>query len=302
MPKTNPKSNVKSADTGTLKPRRKKPFQYQDFEKINPLRSLDWRWQRARNLLEKGHKASGQGDDRLTLRAQAYLKHKAQGATNRKAARSQKSYADIRDAEGVYDNGGVLRWLLEAMLLARQDTAVIAKALNLSPAAVDSYEKLFFCVRDRLHSKSYIMMQAMKKVLRDEVSATDSGELLRYLGYFGGGWVLETIAPILLAGVLGEQVTCGSPVYSEQLKQKIQKWVATITSTIFGNNLDPVIESLDADIESERKHFEELTNVLKDVELSSTPETLLPAGLKSMGEEIQVETTSANQPLLMQHA
>jgi hypothetical protein len=55
---------------------------------------------------------------------------------------------------------------LEARLLARQDSATIAKTLCTTPEAVDWYEALCYNVRDRLDNRDWITTQCLLPALR----------------------------------------------------------------------------------------------------------------------------------------
>ena len=97
----------------------------------------DWRWRRAEALVGVDPHAGRYADDDGTLRAVGFLNGEPDPAR-----------ADIQDAAGVYQAGGLRRALVEAYLLTELGEAEIGERTGLSETAVRVYAELFFAVRD----------------------------------------------------------------------------------------------------------------------------------------------------------
>src|SRR6476620_4480541 len=68
-----------------------------------------------------------------------------------------RQYPDVWRAHQLHHSPDLMcRQIMEARLLTSETIAEIASRFDMSPAAVDYYEKLFFHVRDRLQSKDWI--------------------------------------------------------------------------------------------------------------------------------------------------
>lgn len=97
----------------------------------------DWRWRRAEALVSGDPHAGRYADDDGTRRALRFLN-----------GEPDPTRADIQDAAGVYQAGGLRRALVEAYLLTELGEAEIGERTGLSDAAVQVYAELFFAVRD----------------------------------------------------------------------------------------------------------------------------------------------------------
>jgi|JI10StandDraft_1071094.scaffolds.fasta_scaffold46649_2 hypothetical protein len=67
---------------------------------------------------------------------------------------------------------------LQARILARQTSAEISKACGLPVEAVDWYESMFFCVRDRIDHRDWITKQVLVPATMRNVSVSDRGVTL----------------------------------------------------------------------------------------------------------------------------
>lgn len=91
------------------------------------------------------------------------------------------------------------REILEARLLAREPDDYIAFELSTIPGAIDWYENLFFNIRDRLASRSWVVKTILGLVQHrtstgDETISADQRWLAyKLFAYFGGPLVLDII-------------------------------------------------------------------------------------------------------------
>ena len=99
------------------------PYHYPDYQKQNPCRPANWRWERACGLREGGERPPAGTDDGLTLRAVEYLR--ALGSPRcpeRPEGRLLRSYPGLHAAHHLQEHGGEARWELEARLLEKEWT------------------------------------------------------------------------------------------------------------------------------------------------------------------------------------
>jgi hypothetical protein len=122
--------------------------------------SVDWRWRRATSLVNTGKRAR-RTDDATVRRVARYLNRRQRALAEDEMDRLDVLHPDICLAETIHDEGGSIKWMLEARLLARQDRATIAKYIGTSTEVVTMYEAVFFAVSDRLDSPALVMALTM---------------------------------------------------------------------------------------------------------------------------------------------
>jgi hypothetical protein len=165
------------------------------------------------------------------------------------------------------------RWELEARILADEPVESIGQRFGLSPDAVDWYEALFFNVRDRLQTTSYITHQVIR--LHDwHVNPSQNLERTwKYFGFWHG--------PQALDEVIGE-FTAPSPTdkvaFHQYLEDRLRTaitckaWVAvqmmpTDTPKAAARFLKIWLRMLEIENRSQRRHEEEPTvNITANVQ------------------------------------
>ena len=142
----------------------------QFFEKYNPFRSRCWRFNRVLQLIENQpfpRRPSRVDDDRYTGGYYYFLlENRCADWKNFSGASSREDPALVQrdmlrrslDAED--------RAIVEARILAGETDAEIGRKLAILPEAVDWYEALFFCVRDRLRLHSWIAQRSKTWLVR----------------------------------------------------------------------------------------------------------------------------------------
>lgn len=171
------------------------PPSYPDSVRYSPYRPTDWRWRRARWLVEHNRYATPRRDDEPTRRAATYLRARAR---RRQRPAQLWQYRDVEEALGLREGPGTNRILIEAWLLARLPPDDVAARAGVPPPAVVAYEHLHFDVRAHLHARDWVVTRALGPRSRD--GRPDPAAALRRFAYYGGTTVLEAVLPFLLGG------------------------------------------------------------------------------------------------------
>ncbi len=153
----------------------------------DPFRMPAWRWNRARKLSSSKHRLSRLQDDKDTLAAVAYLRALAKGAE------VKQLWPVIAAAQELAFEDSSRLWELRARLLAGQSDAEIGACCRLPVDVVRVFESLFFHVRDHLHSRDWILLQAITWGPWTEFHAHQLSSLWATFAYFGGPAVLDVI-------------------------------------------------------------------------------------------------------------
>ena len=153
----------------------------------DPLTPVNWRWERARWLREKGRSSRRDQDDQFTLVARDY--QVAERAAQSRAARERlvQRYPGVHWAWEIRQSGlQAQRWALEAFLLARERPARIARLLKTSTEVVLWYEKLFFNVRPHLHNELYIVNAVFSESVHRGLTEREYDLLWKMVGFAMG--------------------------------------------------------------------------------------------------------------------
>jgi hypothetical protein len=170
---------------------------YAAIERLSPFRKPDWRWQRAKQIVEAREPLSVRTDDAWTRKAAKYLKKLAVYGGHQDIRLCRKM-PDIAIAHQLSQQVEI-HWMTEARLLSQEPIADVAQHSGVDPAAIVAFEKLFFDVLDRLKCADYIAFACFgPKYIRHELTRDDKDILLRMFGYFGGPIILDYVAPYIL--------------------------------------------------------------------------------------------------------
>lgn len=151
---------------------------FTQIELHNPLRRPDWRFRRA--LFLHRHSRPCSSEDNGVQRAVEFLEATRRSSTN--------ASLDILAALQLRNSSGPLRWQLESRLLAGQHSHAAAKEMGLSEDVIETYEKLFYNVLDRLSIRQYITRQVIRI---QDVAVDDVARIWNHLAYHGGVAVLD---------------------------------------------------------------------------------------------------------------
>jgi hypothetical protein len=168
---------------------------YPELQKHSPVRRPEWRWRRARVLVERHQYFSPRRDDDATGRAVGYMQRLGRSTRTHSA---KKHFPDIEVAHGLYREGGAMRVLLEARILARQSPSEIARVTELPSEVIVTYEALFFNVLDRLDAYGWIQARAIGNPAPGQAPSSEMA--LKAFAYNGGPLVLDLAIPYLIGG------------------------------------------------------------------------------------------------------
>jgi hypothetical protein len=158
-----------------------------------PFRPVDWRWRRAVYLVENGRPVAPRRDDawaRAAVRFYRALRQCQDEAARQGLARRLPA---LFQAHALYAGPpSLVRWHLEARLLTPESFGEVAEKCGTTPEVVEAYEALFFCVRDRIDSEGYVVLQVLGKAHRGLTEA-DVDLHLKMHAYAGGPIALDRL-------------------------------------------------------------------------------------------------------------
>lgn len=162
---------------------------------FDPIRHVAWRWELACRAVELRHRPPPELEEpavAAAIRLQRRLKRPVGSGFS-----IPPELQPLYQAYQLYSAVGERRWEIEARLLARQSDHDIGIRCGVPPEVIESYERLFFAVRDRLGAQDFIMLYAVGLRFGDKVTEQDLGVLWRHTGYTGGPSVLDAMIPAL---------------------------------------------------------------------------------------------------------
>lgn len=173
-----------------------KPF-FESYQKQNPLRPADWRWQRACTQHVAGRRYSRRSDDEATERTLKYVRERARCATDRHRQRLARHHPELDPAFHLWLHGGDERTILEARLLAGQSADEIGLACALPAETVRAFEETFFDVPDRLAARSWVQLAVLGSPDVTKPPVEQVYAFVRRLAYYGGPLVLDLVLGVL---------------------------------------------------------------------------------------------------------
>jgi hypothetical protein len=164
----------------------------------NPSEPLDRRWLRANHLVERGGCLSPVHDDHWVGQAVAFLTALAECRGDEEHAQLAREMPAIYQAHQLHAyEPPLLRWAVEARILAREPFDAIARKCGLLAEAVVAYESLFFCVLDKLHADTWVACQVMGEKAFSGLTEQDLGVWWKMAGYALGPLVLDRLIHVL---------------------------------------------------------------------------------------------------------
>lgn len=162
---------------------------------FDPLALPDWRWRRAQHLIKNGGKPSTRsGDDIFVYRAFSLMENirdcEGEGDLFKL---SLKKPVEVKAYDLFMDNRGQ-KALVEAMsLCADLAAAEEAEHLGVTAEVVETYEKLFYDVREQRHENpGAILVNILKPAMRVALTNTkDTDFVWKFMAFEGGYDVLE---------------------------------------------------------------------------------------------------------------
>jgi hypothetical protein len=163
---------------------------------LSPFLPVAWRFLRAQCLHAQRRRARRRDDEwvRLALRYLRWLDKEQTGHRRR----AMRPLADVEQAWQLYQANDAQRWHLEARLLIPEPLEQTARACDLELRTVETYEALFFQVKDRLDAPDHIAQRLLPRRAGLGVDIKDTQGLLKLVAYRGGPCALEMALRVLL--------------------------------------------------------------------------------------------------------
>ncbi len=163
-----------------------------------PFRPVDWRWEKARLMREDPRTASllrHQDDDwtRKAKRFQELYEACRDDYDRLLLVRKWPALVEAHDLRFKEDEKRLMRFEVEARLLASDPIERIAEKVGTAPAVVIWYEKVFFNVLDKLANTAYISHCVMGESAQAGMTERDYDVLWKMMGYCGKGIVLDAV-------------------------------------------------------------------------------------------------------------
>lgn len=160
---------------------------YPEQQQYNPFCRPDWRWSRATDLIASGKYFSAKRDDAPTGIAVAYLRETNRCLSELRQKRVKERFLHVAQAHRIWQSAGATRLKIEARILARQADVEIGWEMNLPAATIQAYSDLYYDVRSRIESMSYIAFQVIGVHPRRVPTAV---QLMRMCSYEHGPLVI----------------------------------------------------------------------------------------------------------------
>lgn len=161
----------------------------------NKRRPVDWRWQRACELVEGARLVRGRDDEVVRFACKfRRLMERCNDDNDRLAALD--AYPAMYEAYSLYDaseDPTEHRWELEARILAKEAFDAISFKMGIDVEAINIYERMFFDVIDRLSSPSLITHTVIGKAVQAGLAEREYDCLWKLFGYWEGPLVLDAL-------------------------------------------------------------------------------------------------------------
>lgn len=163
----------------------------------NPLRPVDWRWERARILREQKLKFSKYDDKwvKLAYKFQLALMGCKDDIDRFELLEKNPTiyFAYVLKGQAQPEAKLYIKSEIEARLLSRQSYDEIAKKCSCTPETIDAFENLFFNINDRLDNPTYIVHQVMGPAIHRGLYQREYDLLWKLYGYFCGPLVIDAL-------------------------------------------------------------------------------------------------------------
>src|SRR5262245_23146483 len=182
----------------------------------DPYQPLNRRWLRAAYLVERGQRPSPVHDDGWVERAVSF--RAALGGCHDEADRLRlaEEQPAIFEAHALYHaDPPLLRWAVEARILAREPFADIARKCGLLAEAVEAYEALFFCVLDKLGADTWVVCQVIGPKIFHGLMERDLDAWWKVVGY--------GLGPVALDALLHGTLASPQPQTAEEVGEALAR-------------------------------------------------------------------------------
>lgn len=159
-----------------------------DFTEANPAHPADWRWRRAMFRVETKSRRQLGADDDWVRRAARYLRELRKGFD-----RAVRVDPDVTAAQQLAGQHSLNRFEFEARILARQPANEIASRCCLATNVIEVYENLFFDVRERLDTPSWITHEVLGPKAWQPLDRDDIEFAWKVFGYQYGAAAIDEL-------------------------------------------------------------------------------------------------------------
>jgi hypothetical protein len=163
-------------------------------------RPVDWRWQRAQELIKHRTERQDKDDDALVAKAVKFLRrYISQTGTGRKKLKDplraekflRKDYPHIVRANHIKISMESSRYIIEAMVLAQMTPQSIADETGYRPKDIEMYEAMFFDVRSRLHMPFFLAKNVLARFHKRQFDDTDNDVVWKWIAFRYGAAMLR---------------------------------------------------------------------------------------------------------------
>ena len=164
---------------------------YPALQRHSVCRSPAWRWQRARAIVEQGLTCTARTDDASTRRVVEYLRACGLSLVGSQTQGGVPADEVLHAAHRLFEVGGLVRFIVQARLLARQSPCEVARLTSFEPAVIETFESIFFEVRAHLDAKDWVANQVLWPGLEANSPTDALGGALMAIGYWLGPAILD---------------------------------------------------------------------------------------------------------------
>ena len=136
-------------------------------------------------------------DDGQVREAVRFYRALQRRGDDRAQAKLSGKMPSLYQAWQLYQEPSWEAWVLEAHLLAGEETRVIAQKCGLHVDVVDVYHDVFFDVRDRLRAHDWVLCRVIGPRVSQRFRESDRDVLLKLYGFLGGPLVLDGLVEYL---------------------------------------------------------------------------------------------------------
>jgi hypothetical protein len=161
----------------------------------SPLRPPDWRWKTVISYRESGDTLPRSRNDCFFMDLFRFSERLDTASTRANFDAIADDYPEISHAYDIYKNesGESSRWELEARLLTNQTYRSISENSGISTDVIETFERAFFNVKERLAQKSWVLNCAIGRSIYLGLTDRDYDLLWKTYAYYGGSLMLDVV-------------------------------------------------------------------------------------------------------------
>lgn len=157
-----------------------------DVEIIYDSQAPDREWQVVCSMVETNKQPSRLDRYRFQRDCVRYRRRLQRAYTAYEQQDLAEEYPDIYAAHALARNPASCRWVAEAGVLANADAQTIADYVGVTRETVDTYERLFFNVRNKLSARGYILNQIAMPAFSRGMDGRDFDFMYKIIAYCAG--------------------------------------------------------------------------------------------------------------------